>query len=197
MKKFFAPAVIVLSMSLFGCASKGPTVGNAVSYGNASDVDQVSLEFGSTDLQMMAEKMASSLSEFSAENFKDKPFVTLAGVKNKTDEYIDTKSITDTIKTQLIKGRAFRLAVDTSDMQNQTDELQRQNNTGLYKKSTTAKVGQMQAAKYRIEGNLTSIVKKNSSIKDVYYKFTLQMTDVETGEVTWMDEKEIRKSAKR
>jgi PBP1b-binding outer membrane lipoprotein LpoB len=31
----------------------------------------------------------------------------------------------------------------------------------------------------------------------VYYKFTLQMTDVETGEVTWMDEKEIRKSAKR
>jgi PBP1b-binding outer membrane lipoprotein LpoB len=82
-------------------------------------------------------------------------------------------------------------------MQNQTDELQRQNNTGLYKKSTTAKVGNMQAAKYRIEGNLTSIVKKNSSIKDVYYKFTLQMTDVETGEVTWMDEKEIRKSAKR
>ena len=57
MKKFLAPAVIVLSMSLFGCASKGPTVGNAVSYGNASDVDQVSLEFGSTDLQMLAEQM--------------------------------------------------------------------------------------------------------------------------------------------
>ena len=40
---------------LFRFAPKGPTVGNAVSYGNASDVDQVSLEFGSTDLQMMAE----------------------------------------------------------------------------------------------------------------------------------------------
>jgi uncharacterized protein (TIGR02722 family) len=182
---------------LFGCAATTPTVGGSVSYGNATDVEQVTSDFGSTDLQLMAEKMARSLSEFSAESYKDKPLVTVANVKNKTNEYIDTRSITDSIKTQILKSRALRFAVDIADMQNQTDELTRQNNSGLYKRSSTARVGQMQAAKYRVEGTLTSIVKRNSSLKDVYYKFTLQMTDVESGEVVWMDEKEIRKVAQR
>jgi uncharacterized protein (TIGR02722 family) len=189
--------LVICITSLYGCASTTPTIGSKVSYGDATDVEQVTSDFGSTDLQMMAEKMAGSLGEFSAENFKQKPLVTLADVKNKTDEYIDTKSITDSIKTQLLKGHSLRLAVDVVDMQNQTDELARQNNSGLYKKATAAKVGQMKGAQYRIEGTLTSIVKKNSSVKDVYYKFTLSMTDIESGEVTWMDEKEIRKQAKR
>ena len=182
---------------LFGCAATTPTVGGNVSYGNATDVEQVNADFGSTDLQLMAERMSRSLSEFSAESYKDKPLVTVANVKNKTNEYIDTRSITDSIKTQLLKSRALRFAVDISDMQNQTDELTRQNNSGLYARQSTARVGQMQAAKFRVEGTLTSIVKRNSSIKDVYYKFTLQMTSIESGEVVWMDEKEIRKVAQR
>lgn len=188
---------LVFAALLFGCAATTPTVGGAVSYGNATDVEQVNADFGSTDLQLMAEKMSRSLSEFSAESYKDKPLVTVSNVKNKTNEYIDTRSITDSIKTQILKSRALRFAVDIADMQNQTDELTRQNNSGLYKRSSTARVGQMQAAKYRVEGSLNSIVKKNSSLKDVYYKFTLQMTDVESGEVVWMDEKEIRKVAQR
>ena len=191
-------AVLLLAGTLAllsGCSSTTPTVGSNVTYGNATDVERVNIAFGSTDLQMMAEAMARSLSEYSAENFKDKPLVTLATVKNKTDEYIDTKSITDSIKTQLIKGRALRFAVDAADMQNQTDELVRQNNSGLYKGDTTAKFGQMLGAKLRVEGSLTSIVKSASGTKDVYYKFTLMMTDVQTGEVAWMDEKEIRKTA--
>ncbi len=188
---------LIFAALLFGCAATTPTVGGNVSYGNATDVEQVTSDFGSTDLQLMAEKMARSLSEFSAESYKDKPLATVANVKNKTNEYIDTRSITDSIKTQLLKSRALRFAVDIADMQNQTDELTRQNNSGLYKRSSTARVGQMQAAKFRVEGTLTSIVKRSSSLKDVYYKFTLQMTDVESGEVVWMDEKEIRKVAQR
>ncbi len=190
-------SILAFAALLFGCAATTPTVGGNVSYGNATDVEQVNADFGSTDLQLMAERMSRSLSEFSAESYKDKPLVTVANVKNKTNEYIDTRSITDSIKTQLLKSRALRFAVDISDMQNQTDELTRQNNSGLYARQSTARVGQMQAAKFRVEGTLTSIVKRNSSIKDVYYKFTLQMTSIETGEVVWMDEKEIRKVAQR
>lgn len=181
---------------LYGCSSSTPTVSNSVKYGNATDVEQVTAEFGSTDLQMIAETMARSLSESVSKN-KEKPLITIADVKNKTDEYIDTRSVTDSIKTQLLKSGTVRFATDIGDMQNQTDELARQNNSGLYKKSSTAKVGNMVGAQYRIEGNLTSIVKKNSSVKDVYYKFTLIMTDVESGTIDWMDEKEIRKSALR
>ena len=55
----------------------------------------------------------------------------------------------------------------------------------------------MTAAKYQLEGELTSIVKQNANTKDVYYKFTLSLFDVEEGTVEWQDEKEIRKTSKR
>lgn len=183
---------------LFGCATTSPTTGGGnVSYGDAKAVETVSNEFGSTDLQTIAESMARSMNQFAAGAFKGRPIATVYDVKNKTSEYIDTRSITDSIKTQLTKGGAMRFTADNNAMQNQTDELIRQNQSGLYKQSSTAKVGKMEAAKYRIEGTITSIVKRNSDVKDVYYKFTLLLVDNESGITEWMDEKEIRKSSKR
>ena len=58
-------------------------------------------------------------------------------------------------------------------------------------------MGKMEGAKYRVEGSITSIVKTAGNIKDVYYKFSLIMTDVESGTIEWADEKEIRKTTKR
>jgi PBP1b-binding outer membrane lipoprotein LpoB len=55
----------------------------------------------------------------------------------------------------------------------------------------------MTAAKYSLEGELTSIVKQNNTTKDVFYKFTLKMFDVEEGTIEWQEEKEIRKTSKR
>ena len=191
-------SVLAASVALLSaCATTSPTVGSGdVTYGDAKAVEQVTNEFGSTDLQMIAESMARSLAQ-SVAGAKTKPTVTIAEVKNKTSEYIDTKSITDSIRTQVIKSGTMRFMTDIDGMQNQTDELIRQNQSGLYKKSATAKMGKMEGAKYRIEGNLTSIVKRNSDVKDVYYKFSLILTDIENGSIEWADEKEIRKTSKR
>ena len=76
-------------------------------------------------------------------------------------------------------------------MQNQTDELQRQNKYRSVQEVDHSQGWQHASCQVPHRRQPDLIVKKNSSIKDVYYKFTLQMTDVETGEVTWMDEKEI------
>jgi hypothetical protein len=40
-------------------------------------------------------------------------------------------------------------------------------------------------------------VKRDSGVSDVYYKFTLNLVDVETGIIEWSDEKEVRKQAHR
>ena len=53
-------AVVLSSVLLFGCAASGPTVQGNVSYGDAKAVEQVTNEFGSTDLQSIAEAMARS-----------------------------------------------------------------------------------------------------------------------------------------
>ena len=172
--------------------------GPQVRYGDAKAVETVNESYGSTDLQTIAEAMTRSLLQSKAiSGSKDAPIVTVADVKNKTSEYIDTSVITDKIRTQLLKSGQVRFAVNTNEMQNQVDELKRQNQSGLYKNSTVSKTGNMQGAKYRIEGSISSIVKQAKNVKDVYYVFNLNLINNETGLLEWADEKEIRKTATR
>jgi uncharacterized protein (TIGR02722 family) len=155
----------------------------------------VTNEFGSTDLQMIAEKMVGSLLEDPV--LANRPTLTLGGVRNKTSEYIDTKSIMNSIQTALIKSRKVKFTRSADEMQQGVDELQRQNQSGLYKNEGKAKIGQMAAAKYALEGEIVSIVKQNANTKDVFYKMTLKLYDVQEGTIEWQDEKEIRKTSKR
>lgn len=186
------PAILLTSVFLIACS------GPAVRYGDAKAVETVNVNYGSTDLQMIAEAMTRSLLQSKAiSGSKDAPIVTLADVKNKTSEYIDTRVITDKIRTQLLKSGQVRFAVSITEMQNQTDELKRQNQSGLYKESTIAKTGNMQGAQYRIEGSIASIVKNTKDVKDVYYVFNLNLINNKTGLLEWADEKEIRKTQTR
>ncbi|MET1079317.1 MAG: penicillin-binding protein activator LpoB [Pseudomonas sp.] len=179
-----------------GCANNSPVVGGSdTSYGDSKAVELVTNEFGSTDLQMIAESMTRSLAQSGI--LQGRPVVQVYDVKNKTSEYIDTREITTSIKTQLMKTGTARFASDNADMQSQVDQLKLQNQSGLYKDSTVNKTGNMIAAKYRLEGSISSIVKRSEDYKDVFYKFSLQLIDVESGLAEWMDEKEIRKTTER
>ncbi|HES76682.1 MAG TPA: penicillin-binding protein activator LpoB [bacterium] len=191
-----ATALVLLA----GCATtEGPiTAGSGnVTYGDAKAVETVTNQFGSTDLQTIAEAMSRSMLQSAPVTRNNRPRVTIDEVQNKTSEYIDTRSITDTVRSQLLKSGQVRFVADINQMQGQTDELMRQNQTGLYKKSTTKKIGNMTGADYRVTGNISSIVKRSSDVKDVYYKFSLMLMNIETGEIEWADEKEIRKTSSR
>ncbi len=119
--------------------------GKNISYGDTKAVELVTNEFGSTDLQMIAESMTRSLAQSGI--LQGRPVVQVYDVKNKTSEYIDTREITTSIKTQLMKTGTARFASDNTDMQSQVDQLKLQNQSGLYKKSTVSKTGNMVAAK--------------------------------------------------
>lgn len=188
--------VAVIALLVGGCASNSPVLGGKnTSYGDTKAVELVTNEFGSTDLQMIAETMTRSLAQSGV--LQGRPVVQVYDVRNKTSEYIDTREITTSIKTQLMKSGTARFASDNTDIQSQVDQLQLQNQSGLYKQSTVSKTGNMVAAKYRLEGSISSIVKRSSDVKDVFYKFSLQLIDVESGLAEWMDEKEIRKTTER
>jgi len=196
-------SIIILAAAavLAGCETKkvsSPVVRfdrQTTNYGDSKAVELVTNEFGSSDLQMIAEKMVGSLLE--AGIFEGRPTVTISTVKNKTSEYIDTTNVMNSIQTALVKSGKVRFTRSIQEMQAGVDELTRQNQSGLYKQSSTAKVGKMTAAKFSIEGELTSIVKQNTQTKDVYYKFTLKLFDVEEGTIEWAEEKDIRKTTKR
>lgn len=193
-------AVLGATVVLTGCPTtvSQPTVRfdrQVTNYGDSKAVETVTNEFGSTDLQMIAEKMVGSLLEDPL--LANRPTMTVSAVRNKTSEYIDTKSIMNSIQTALVKSRKVRFVRSADEMEAGISELQRQNQSGLYKTNTTAKVGNMTAAKYTLEGEIVSIVKQNNNTKDVWYKMTLKVYDVEEGAIEWQEEKEIRKTTSR
>lgn len=198
----FSRTALLATLPLFlaACETTGPVTPNNgnVQYGDAKAVETVTADYGSTDLQTMAEAMTRSLSTSPIiARARKTPVLTVQEVKNKTGEYIDTRAITDSIRAQLLKGGGVAFATDQAGMQGQVDELARQNQSGLYKKNTVKKTGNMVGADYRLEGSIISIVKQSGSIKDVYYKLSLQLINIESGLIEWADEKDIRKTAKR
>jgi uncharacterized protein (TIGR02722 family) len=184
--------ISVSSLFLFACSSAPK-----VSYQDPNKIETISADYGVTDLQMLAESMTRSLLQARViMNSPTPPLITVAPVKNKTNEYIDTNLITNKIETQLLKSGQVRFAVKATDMANQTGELTRQN-SGMYKKETAAKIGNMDGAQYRIEGEIGSIIKSDKNVKDVFYNLTLRLINNETGTYEWQDEKEIRKQQRR
>jgi uncharacterized protein (TIGR02722 family) len=170
-----------------GCAK------DTVRYGDARATETLTNQFGSTDLQMMAESMARSMLQAPVIASANLPIVTVQEVRNKTSEYIDTRGITDSIRAELQKGGKVRFAVDAPGMTQQTEEIKRQQSE-FYAKESAVEKGQMVGAQYRMEGNITSIVKQVRDTKDVYYKFNLQLWNIRNGLLEWSDEKEIRKT---
>jgi len=173
-----------------GCATE------QTRYGDARGVETVTNQFGSTDLQLIAESMTRSMLLAPTIASGNLPIVTVQEVKNKTSEYIDTRAITDSIRAELQKGGKVRFAVDATAMNQQVEELKRQQ-SDLYAKEHAAEKGRMLGAQYRMEGNITSIVKQVKDVKDVYYKFNLQLWNIRNGLLEWSDEKEIRKTTKK
>src|SRR4051794_5559726 len=124
------------ALLIAGCAK------DTVRYGDAKGVETVTNQFGSTDLQMIAESMTRSLLNSQVVTSANRPVMTVQDVRNKTSEYIDTQAITDSIRTELQKSGRVRFAVDSAAMQQQVDELKRQQSE-LYDKNKSAQIGKM------------------------------------------------------
>lgn len=183
-----AICLLSLSVLLGGCS-------NTVSYGDAQAVETKSIEFGSTDLQKIAADMVDSMmmsGSIAAITRSSRPIVFVDGVKNKTNEHIDTESITDTISTKMLNSGKFRF-VDMERVESVRKQLQFQNNDELVDTSSSIQFGKMVGAQYMLYGNLSSIVKSADSEQDVYYKMTMRLMDLSSGLIEWADETEIRK----
>ncbi|UTM56207.1 penicillin-binding protein activator LpoB [Photobacterium sp. CCB-ST2H9] len=187
-------------IALMGVAALMGGCAKQVSYGDAQAVETTTVDFGSSDLQKIAEDMTDSMlssGSVAAITAGKRPIIFVESIKNKTSEHIDTESVTDSISTKLLNSGRFRF-VDMTRVESVRKQLNFQNNDELVNQSTAIQFGKMVGAQYMMYGNLSSIVKQAGSDKDVYYKMTMRLMDLETGLIEWADETEIRKQeAKR
>ena len=187
-------AAVFAGLVLASCAS-----GPKVSYGDATAVETTTTGFGSTDLQSIAAKLVDDLISFPPivqMTAQRRPVVFVDKIKNKTTEHIDTESITDSVQTKLLQSGKFRF-VDMTAVKAVQEQMQFQMDSGMVDPNKAAAFGKQTGAEFMLYGNMSSIVKRNSSTKDVYYKFTLKLVNLESGIMEWAGEKEIRKTGEK
>lgn len=183
----------VIFIFLFaGCGTGMKTV-----YVDRPDKGPVYTAFSATDLHRIARKMTESLIErFDFES--ERPLVRVDGVKNKTAEHIDTKSITDSIIAKLVNSGKVRFAVDYAERdEHEKRAAEEAFDTRISEKDRQMYSGNQEAPKYRIYGELTGITNYTKDTKDVFYKFTLKLVDFRTGTLKWAEEEPIRKVGKK
>lgn len=183
--------VLCVALAAAGCAS-----GPEVSYGDPTKVETMTSEFGTTDVQMIAEKMVASLLEtpvFGAE----RPVLWVSPIRNKTSEHIDTKMVTDRIRTSLIKSGRVRFTAASDIPKELQQQLAYQSEAGLVDAQTAARQARQIGARYMLYGEIGSIVKRSGRSRLVDYQVTMNLTDVETGIIEWADDKSIRKGSTR
>lgn len=151
------------------------------------------------DFRRTAEKMVESL--LVSEGIQEvtggkRPVLDIDPIKNRTTQHFDVVSITDSIRTQLLRSGKFRF-MDRSTSGTDIEIMDEQANLGLTDPTKAIRPGRQSAAQLILYGAVTEHTTKAGNTTDRYYKFTLNLKDLTSGELIWADEKEIRKASER
>ena len=192
MKKLLA--IAIAAVLLTGCAS------TSVNYVDPTGVDTTSIGFNSTDLQTttqkMIDEMLSSKAIYRITANKEVPILFFSGIKNETNEHINTKMLENTVSTRLINSGDFQFT-DMSQVKNVKEQIDYQNYSGMVSQNDAIKMGQQVGAKYMMYGSIANINASNSSQQSNFFLITLKLMDVQKGVIIWQGEKQIRKIQKR
>lgn len=189
--KIVATIVAVAVTTIFlGC---GPRQFSKGEYDE--DVNRENLlndQWSETDMQKAVSQLIESAIQTAAVRKANKPpVVMVTGLQNKTSEHIDTQSVMDMIKVELTQSGKLQF-VDREAREDISNEYDYQESGMVSRESKKGKGGQV-GADFIMNGRLDSIVQQVGKDKSVYYKLTLNMTNLKTGIIEWTDHKQIRK----
>lgn len=193
MKHLLMALSTAAALALTSCGPK------AFVKGQYDDVERENLmndQWSETDMQKAVKALvASMMGHPGIANAKTPPVVMVTGLQNKTSEHIDTQSIMDMVRVELM--RTGRVAfIDKEARQDIADEYGYQN-SGMTSEETKKGPGGQIGADFIINGRLDSIVQEVGKDKTVYYKLTLNMTNLKTSVIAWSDHQQIRKTFKK
>ncbi len=186
-----ATGVTAAAMLMTGCAST-PAVREV-----ALDRAPISSKLEPQDVRRTVEKMTESL--LSAPGVREavggsRPVLDVEPLKNRTTQHVDMVSITDSMRMQLLRSGLFRF-VDKATSGTDIEFMDAQANLGLTDQKKAIKPGQQSAAQMYLTGALTEIKTEVGRTVDQYYKFSMTLKDLRSGELVWADEQEIRKES--
>ena len=180
--------------ALTGCAS--------TSVLDPSEERHLDAGYDFSDKQKIVDKLTESLlAARQATGSATKPILIVYPVTNETSEHISTSGISDDIRLKLIQSGAYRF-INEAQRGNIQKETAYQT-AGHVDPAMQLTKGKQLGADYILSGTLRSIAKKEqrqirlTKTKLIYYSLNLEMTDLNTGEITWADNVEIARESSR
>jgi hypothetical protein len=189
-------ACVILVLSS-GCAAFRASTQDV----GVDQMDHYKADYDATDMRKITQQVVNELlsSPFLTDE-PSAPIMMIAGVQNRTSEYVDTKNLTDRMRTLLIQsGRVkFINAARREDLLKEQG-YQAANATP----ETQTAIGRQLGAKYMLTGSLTEMTQKTprqvrvSKTKMNYYKLTVEVTNLETGLIDWTTEVEFARKERQ
>ena len=187
-KLMFAMVAVATACVMSGCASTHAR-------DSQLDLKPKTAALEPQDVRRTVEKMVDSMladADVIREVGGNRPVLDMTGIRNRSTMHIDTKMITDSIRTKLIRSRKFRFMDHTTAADDQ-QFLNDQALNGMTDPSKAIRMGRQSAAQMYLYGALDEIRSHTDGVTDRYYKFNLNLKDLRSGEIIWSDEQEIRK----
>ncbi|MCM2322962.1 MAG: penicillin-binding protein activator LpoB [Oligoflexia bacterium] len=191
-KVILAPVALVFVLS--GCG--GPKAFTKGEYDDPTRVELLDDKYNEADMQQMADTIIKSIvaCDYVAKAQKP-PVVIVEKVQNRTEEHIDTVSLTDKIRTSLIKSGKVRFV--NKEARGLLDEEYKYAEEGNVSGPTAKKKGKQTGADYILNGSLATNVQQVGNDKFIYYKLTMNLTNLESSTIDCTDEREIRKKYRK
>jgi penicillin-binding protein activator len=187
-------AGLSVAMAVSGCS--GPKAFTKGEYDDPTRVQLLDDKFNEADMQQMADTIIKAMVSCPyVANAPKPPVVIVERVANRTEEHIDTVSLTDKIRTSLIKSGKVRF-VNKEERGTLSDEYD-YNAAGNVSGPTAKQRGKQIGADYILSGNLMTNIQQVGNDKFIYYKLTVNLTNMEASTIDCTEEREIRKQFKR
>lgn len=120
-----------------------------------------------------------------------KPVVIVGMVVNKTMDQIEPEVFIKDIEKEFINTGLVRVVTNSEFREKIRQE--RADQQEFTSKETAKKWGKELGADYMMFGVINSVDDQYKKRKIAYYKVNLELTDIETNEIVWIGEKEIKK----
>lgn len=193
MKKFSALLLVVGLMFTASCGTK--SVYTKGKYIDPEEVKLLSDKFVEADLQLIADTLSQSLISSDVMAREKKPAVIVSLFTNGTDEHIDILSLTNKMRTNLMKSKKFTFLNER--LRKALAEEYEYQGSGYVNPESAKQKGKQIGADWLLSGHISSIRQPVGRNEIVYYKTTLEVTDLETSEIVWTDEVEVKKAFTR
>ncbi len=163
---------------------------------NVEDTNLLTDKWSESDMQQAVKDLVgSAVAHPTISAAKRPPIVMVTRLQNKTSEHIDTQSITDMFTVELTNSGKVTF-VDKAAREDISEEYDYQDSGMVNRETKKGKGGQV-GADFIMNGRLDSIVQEAGKDKTIYYKLTMNLTNLKTGLIQWTGQKQLRKEFKK